>query len=213
MKNQNAYKNQNENVKPFKKDEIEKDKSECSPQIWEGKIYKLVDESNYDNYLRALGVGPVLRKIENSVRPVIALRRNEKYYALITVSDFATTILRFQLCKPFDEETLDGRKMRTTMSMFNNVLIQHQLGDMPSTIVREFHDDKMIAKYMVGDVQAVRIFQVADELMCKEMWEAREANEAKPAEHESDRGSCCGCFGKSKKPKESQNTNKSEKEI
>ncbi|XP_054733840.1 probable fatty acid-binding protein [Anastrepha obliqua] len=146
------------------------------PEKWEGKIYKLIDGSNFDNYLAALGVGPVLRKIANSVRPVIALRKSKNYYSLITASDFATTILKFQLCKAFDEETLDGRKMRTTMSLFNNVLIQHQMGEIPSTIVREFHDDKMIAKYMAKDVEAVRVFHVVDEDMCRQIWEANAQN-------------------------------------
>ncbi|XP_012160404.1 probable fatty acid-binding protein [Ceratitis capitata] len=145
------------------------------PAKWEGKIYKLIDGTNFDSYLAALGVGPVLRKIGNSVRPVIALRKNGKYYSLIIASDFTTTIQRFELCKPFDEFTLDGRLMRTTMSLFNNVLIQHQMGDIPSTIVREFHEDKMIAKYMVKDVEAVRVFQAADEEMCRLIWEANVA--------------------------------------
>lgn len=145
------------------------------PAKWEGKIYKLVDGTNFDQYMAALGVGPVLRKIGNSVRPVIALRRSGKYYSLIIASDFTTTIQRFELCVPFDELTLDGRKMRTTISLYNNVLIQHQIGDIPSTIVREFHEDKMIAKYMVKDVEAVRVFQAADEEMCRQIWEANVA--------------------------------------
>ncbi|XP_039967197.1 probable fatty acid-binding protein [Bactrocera neohumeralis] len=142
---------------------------------WEGKIYKLVDGTNFDQYMAALGVGPVLRKIGNSVRPVIALRKNGIYYSLITASDFTTTIQRFELCVPFDEFTLDGRQMRTTFSLYNNVLIQHQMGNIPSTIVREFHEDKMIAKYMVKDVEAVRVFQAADEEMCRLIWEANVA--------------------------------------
>ncbi|XP_017464945.1 PREDICTED: fatty acid-binding protein, adipocyte-like [Rhagoletis zephyria] len=167
---------------------------------WEGKIYKLVDGSHFDSYLAAIGVGPVLRKIANSVRPVIALRKNDEYYSLITASDFATTILRFQLCQAFDEETLDGRKMRTTMALFNNVLIQHQLGDIPSTIVREFHDDKMIAKYMAKDVEAVRIFQRADEEMCRQIWEANAEGPTYQSGCFSGCSSgCSSCFGKPKK--------------
>lgn len=45
----------------------------------------------------------------------------------------------------FDEETLDGRKVKSTMTLDGNTLIQDQKGDKAHKIIREFTDTDLTA--------------------------------------------------------------------
>lgn len=61
----------------------------------------------------------------------------------------------------FEEETIDGRKVKSVVTLDgDNKLIHKQGGDKPSTIIREFTDNQMIATMTVGDVTCIRKYEV-----------------------------------------------------
>uniref|UniRef100_A0A1A9X470 Lipocalin/cytosolic fatty-acid binding domain-containing protein n=1 Tax=Glossina brevipalpis TaxID=37001 RepID=A0A1A9X470_9MUSC len=93
----------------------------------------------------ATGVGIVLRKMGNTVSPTVELKLDGEKYTLTTSSTFKTSAITFQLGVEFDEETLDGRKVKSICTMDGDTLIQEQKGDKPSTIIREFKADELIA--------------------------------------------------------------------
>ena len=126
---------------------------------WEGKKYKLCKSENFDEYMKELGVGLVLRKVGNSVTPTVELVKDGDNYKLISTSTFKTYTLPFKLCEEFDEETQDGRKVKTIMSMEGDTLMQEQQGEKPSTIIREFSDSELITTLIAGDVKSVRIYK------------------------------------------------------
>lgn len=129
-------------------------------EIWEGKKYKLYDSVKFDDYMRRLGVNFFLIQIGNLVSPTVELRKlsNDKY-KLITESTFTNTEITFKLGEEFDEETVDGRKVKSVMTLDGNILTQKQGGDPPSTIVREFGENEMVAKLSVYDVVATRKYR------------------------------------------------------
>ena len=89
------------------------------------------------------GVGMVLRKMGNSVSPTVDLVKDGDKYTFTTSSTFKTSAITFKLGEEFDEETLDGRKVKSVITMDgDNKLVQEQKGDKPSTIVREFTADE-----------------------------------------------------------------------
>lgn len=90
------------------------------------------------------GVGIVLRKMGNSVSPTVEMKKEGDTYTLTTTSTFKTSCISFKLDEEFDEETLDGRKVRSVCSMDGNTLTQEQKGDKPSKIIREFTDNELI---------------------------------------------------------------------
>lgn len=102
------------------------------------------------------GVGFVLRKIGNSVSPTVELKKNGDVYTLVTSSTFKTSEISFELGKEFDEETLDGRNVKSVMTLEGDKLIQKQGGDPPSEIIREFTDNGMVATMKVKDVVCTR---------------------------------------------------------
>lgn len=81
----------------------------------------------------------------NTVSPTVELIKDGDEYTFSTVSTFKSTALKFKLGEEFDEETLDGRKVKSIFTLDGNKLVQEQKGDKPHTIVREFTADALVA--------------------------------------------------------------------
>lgn len=129
---------------------------------WVGKKYKMDKSENFDEYMKALGVGMVLRKLGNSINPTVELSKDGDEYTLATTSTFKNTIIKFKLGEEFDEETVDGRKVKSVCTMAgDNKLVHEQKGDKPTTIVREFTATDLIATMTAGDVKCVRTYKAA----------------------------------------------------
>lgn len=101
----------------------------------------------------------VLRKMGNSVSPTVELVQEGDSYTLNTTSTFKSTAIKFKLGEEFEEETLDGRKVKSVMTLDGDTLTQEQKGDKPSKIVREFTPTEMTATMTVGDVKCVRVYK------------------------------------------------------
>uniref|UniRef100_T1H605 Lipocalin/cytosolic fatty-acid binding domain-containing protein n=1 Tax=Megaselia scalaris TaxID=36166 RepID=T1H605_MEGSC len=85
----------------------------------------------------------ILRKMGNSVTPTVELKKDGDVYTFTTSSTFKTSSFSFKVGEEFDEETLDGRKVKTVCTFEgDNKLVQQQKGDKPTTIVREFKDNE-----------------------------------------------------------------------
>lgn len=111
--------------------------------------------------MKELGVGFFLRKIGNSVSPTVELQKlPDNKYKLITTSTFKDTEITFELGKEFDEETLDGRQVKSVMTLDGNKLTQKQGGSPPSTIIRDFGEKEMIATMSVNNVVCTRKYRV-----------------------------------------------------
>jgi len=132
------------------------------PEVWEGKAYKNTTSENFDDYMKALGVGFLLRKIGNSVSPTVELKKEGDKYKLITSSTFKNSEIEFKLNEEFDEETLDGRKVKSVITLEGNKLIHKQGGEPESTIIREFNDKEMVATMKVKDVTCIRKYEVQE---------------------------------------------------
>lgn len=132
------------------------------PEVWEGKRYKNTESENFDEYMKALGVGFVLRKIGNSVSPTVELKKDGDKYTLVTSSTFKTSEITFELGKEFDEETLDGRNVKSVVTLEGDKLIHKQGGEPESTIIREFTDKDMVATMTVGNVVCTRKYAASE---------------------------------------------------
>ena len=102
----------------------------------------------------------VLRKMGNSISPTVDLVKNGDEYTFNTVSTFKSTTIKFKLGEEFDEETLDGRKVKSVMTMDGNTLTQDQKGDKPSTVIREFGETELVVTLKFGDVVSKRWYKV-----------------------------------------------------
>ncbi|XP_055854817.1 probable fatty acid-binding protein [Episyrphus balteatus] len=127
--------------------------------VWEGKKYKLENSENFDEYMKELGVGMVYRKMGNSVSPTVELKKDGDKYTFTTTSTFKTSSFSFALGEDFDYETLDGRKVTSVVTLDGNTLTQVEKGDKPTTIIREFSPESVVATMTIGDIKCVRTYK------------------------------------------------------
>ncbi|XP_071862738.1 fatty acid binding protein isoform X1 [Bombus fervidus] len=127
-----------------------------------GKQYKLQSSENFDEFMKALGVGIMTRKMGSSVSPVIELTENNGVYTLKTTSAFKNSEIKFKLGEEFDEETADGRKVKCVCTLDGNKLIQVQKGEKETTIEREFTPTEMKAIMKVDDIVCTRVYKVQE---------------------------------------------------
>lgn len=79
-------------------------------------------------------------------------------YSFRTVSTLYTTSITFVPNEEFLEDTADGRKIKCVVTFEGNKLIQQQTGENAIRIEREFSEDELIVKCIIGDVVATRWF-------------------------------------------------------
>ncbi|XP_059365766.1 fatty acid-binding protein, adipocyte-like [Carassius carassius] len=122
--------------------------------------WKMTASENFDEYMKALGVGFATRQVGNRTKPnLIVCVDDQGQICMKSQSTFKTTEVKFKLSESFEEITADDRKTTTVITLENGKLVQKQTWDgKESTIEREVTDGKLIAKCIMGDVVAVRTY-------------------------------------------------------
>jgi len=127
--------------------------------------YKLDTSENFDEFMKALGVGMVMRKMANAATPVVTVTKEEdETYNIKQVTTFKTTEIKFKLGEEFDETTADGRVVKSTITLDGNTLKHKQVGDVAkkekdSTMDREFTDTHMNMFCKVDDITCTRKYK------------------------------------------------------
>ncbi|QTA37060.1 lipocalin/fatty-acid binding family protein [Streptomyces sp. CA-256286] len=88
--------------------------------------YKQVASENYDEYLREMSVGFAWRKILTASEPITTITTAGQSWKIETRSVFRDTTISFELGKEFDEETLDGRSVKSVMTIEEGRLVNRQ---------------------------------------------------------------------------------------
>ncbi len=76
--------------------------------------YKLKSSENFDAFLKEIGVGLVTRKLANAASPSLEITVDGEYTSLKAVAPFKTQTTRFKLGEEFDEERMDGKKVKVS---------------------------------------------------------------------------------------------------
>lgn len=85
-----------------------------------------------------------------SVNPVVELTENDGTYILKTNSPFKSSEIKFKLGEEFEEETPDGRKVKSVCTLEGNKLLHVQKGEKETTIEREFTPTEMKAVNIIS---------------------------------------------------------------
>ena len=123
------------------------------------KKYKLSSSEKFDEYMKTICVGLVVRKMGNAASPVIELTKNGDEYTLTSQSTFKNTTITFKLGEEFEEETPDGRKVKAVITQDGNKLVHIQKGEKETTIIREFTEDEVKMTLTVDDIVCRRIYK------------------------------------------------------
>ncbi|KAJ1189645.1 hypothetical protein NDU88_006389 [Pleurodeles waltl] len=124
--------------------------------------WKLVDSKNFDEYMKAIGVGFAMRQVANMTKPTTIISVDGDTITVKTQSTFKSTEVNFQLGQEFDEITADDRKVKSVVTLDGEKLHHVQKWDsQETTLVREIQDGKMILTVTMGEVVSTRTYEKA----------------------------------------------------
>ncbi|KAM9552606.1 fatty acid-binding protein, brain-like [Salvelinus alpinus] len=124
--------------------------------------WKLVDSENFDEYMKALGVGFATRQVGNVTKPTVIISKEGDKVVVKTQSTFKNTEISFNLGEEFDEATADDRNCKSTVSLEGNKLAHVQKWDGKETkFVRDIKDGKLVMTLTFEDIVAVRTYEKA----------------------------------------------------
>ncbi|XP_038832766.1 fatty acid-binding protein, adipocyte-like [Salvelinus fontinalis] len=122
--------------------------------------WKMTSSENFDEYMKAIGVGFATRQMGNMAKPNLLFSIDDGVISMKSQSTFKTTETKFKLNEEFDEMTADDRKTKTLVTFENGKLVQKQTWDgKTTTLERELQDGKLIAKCVMDDVVALRTYE------------------------------------------------------
>merc|ERR1712110_231682 len=103
--------------------------------------YLMESSECFDDFMKALGVGMIKRKLANSVVPINEVEITEDgLYVIRTLTTVRNTEISFRLDEMFLEDTIDGRRTETTPTRSENLLTldqKGQRGEKDSVMTRE----------------------------------------------------------------------------
>ncbi|XP_025092024.1 fatty acid-binding protein, brain-like isoform X2 [Pomacea canaliculata] len=103
--------------------------------------------NNWDEYLKTAGVGIVLRKVGNTITSYEEISVDGDEWTIAITSSFKNSLLKFKLDQEFPEETMDGRKVSSVMTLDGDKLVHKQRalknGEIDSLIIREVKDGRL----------------------------------------------------------------------
>ncbi|KAG2468756.1 FABP7 protein, partial [Polypterus senegalus] len=107
--------------------------------------WKLIDSQNFDEYMKALGVGFATRQVGNVTKPTVIISQEGDKVVIKTQSTFKNTEISFKLGDEFDENTPDDRHCKSTVTLDGDKLVHVQKWDGKETkFTREIKDGKMV---------------------------------------------------------------------
>ncbi|XP_033006874.1 fatty acid-binding protein, heart-like [Lacerta agilis] len=72
-------------------------------------VWNLVDSSNFDDYMKAVGVGFATRQMANLTKPTTIIEVDGNKITLKTQSTFKSTEIKFTIGEEFEETTADEK--------------------------------------------------------------------------------------------------------
>ncbi|KAF4073935.1 hypothetical protein AMELA_G00249010 [Ameiurus melas] len=125
--------------------------------------WNLKESKNFDDYMKALGVGFATRQVGCMTKPTTIISIDGDVITLKTSSTFKSTEINFKLGQEFDETTADDRKVKSLVTLDGSKLIHVQKwDDKETTLVREVDGNNLTLTLTLGDVVSTRSYVKAE---------------------------------------------------
>ncbi|XP_071085414.1 fatty acid-binding protein homolog 6-like [Haliotis cracherodii] len=127
--------------------------------------WQLDRHENMDDYMKAVGVNILVRKVGLSLTSYEEIKQDGDCWEIHITSTFKNAQLKFKLGEEFEEETMDGRKVKSTFALEGDKLIHHQTavkeGGENSTITREVEGETLVITFVAlkQNVTAKRFYK------------------------------------------------------
>ncbi|CAI5452831.1 unnamed protein product [Caenorhabditis angaria] len=126
--------------------------------------WNFVSSENFDEYLKAVGVGWAVRTIATKTKPTLDFVIEGDEWRMTSTSTFKTFTLKFKLGVPFDDKTADGRDTGNVVTVENDRLIHVETGKnggADSRIERYIENGKLIIVCSSGSAKSTRVYEKA----------------------------------------------------
>ncbi|XP_020331405.2 fatty acid-binding protein, heart-like [Oncorhynchus kisutch] len=125
--------------------------------------WNLKESKNFDEYMKALGVGFATRQVGGMTKPTTVIEVAGDTVTLKTQSTFKNTEINFKLGEEFDETTADDRKVKSLITVEGGKMIHVQKWDgKETTLVREVSGNALELTLKLGDVICTRSYIKAE---------------------------------------------------
>ncbi|CAF2604657.1 unnamed protein product [Rotaria sp. Silwood2] len=104
-----------------------------------------VDDENFDEFMKELGVGWAMRIAAKAVKPRLIISQNDSKWSIKSESTFKTVFYDFTPGVEFNETTPDGREVTTTITFEGNKWI--------STTIDKNGKKSVVTRYVDGSGQ------------------------------------------------------------
>ncbi|XP_072182782.1 retinol-binding protein 5 [Excalfactoria chinensis] len=124
--------------------------------------YRFVSQENMDNYLRALDINVVLRKVVCLLKPDKEIIHTGDHMVIRTITSLRDYVMDFDLGVQFEEDLgpVDGRKCQTTVFWEGDQLVCEQLGEKRNRGWRHWLEgDRLHLRMTAEDEVCVQVFQ------------------------------------------------------
>merc|ERR1719230_705757 len=86
--------------------------AQCKMDAFKGK-YERTSADQYDEFMKVLGVGMLLRKAATCSTPVVEITESAGVWSIKSSTTLKTIELKFKLNEEFEESTPDGRQVKS----------------------------------------------------------------------------------------------------
>merc|ERR1712227_1008931 len=125
--------------------------------------YTQTSNEGYEEFLKKLNVGFILRKAAMASTPVMTIAEEGGNWVMITKTTVKSIELKFRLGEEFEEDTTDGRHCKTTVTLDGDKMTTTQIdtkeGGKNVTAVREFNDEGLVLTTTCNGVSSVQKFK------------------------------------------------------
>merc|ERR1712221_32796 len=129
--------------------------------------YTQVSSEKYEEFLKALGVGFILRKAALASTPVMTISEDGGNWTMVTKTTVKSIELKFRLGEEFEEFEEDRRHCKTVVTLEGNKMTTTQnatkAGEKNVVVVREFNDEGLT---YTATCDGVTSTQVQEGLVC-----------------------------------------------
>uniref|UniRef100_A0A4W5PL04 Fatty acid binding protein 3, muscle and heart n=1 Tax=Hucho hucho TaxID=62062 RepID=A0A4W5PL04_9TELE len=127
------------------------------------RTWNLKESKNFDEYMKALGVGFATRQVGSMTKPTTIIEVAGDTVTLKTQSTFKNTEINFKLGEEFDETTADDRKAKSLITVDGGKMVHVQKWDgKETTLVREVSGNTLELTLTLGDVICTRSYIKAE---------------------------------------------------
>ncbi|KAI6243307.1 Fatty acid-binding-like protein 5 [Aphelenchoides fujianensis] len=125
--------------------------------------WELVESENFDAYMKHVGFNFLARKVAATLKPTVEITIDGERWRIALITPFKTIVTKFELDREFEEESSDGRQVKSTCHMVNGKLVQKQRAQKPgerdSLIERHVEAGRLFMAMECDGVRATRIYR------------------------------------------------------